>query len=269
MAIHSLGFIGFGTLAKILYDGLKDELANNKISLLVNSRSNGNAYNDTITYVSKETLLQHSDIIILAIKPQQLPAVMPALCTIDWQDKCLVSLLAGVPLASYSKAIKSLSHAFRIMPNTSAQFHQSMTTFSSLPTTNNTYEDFLISLFSTIGSILKVNESMLDFCTALCGSGPAFLYQLFQSMLELAEQEGISPENARLMINQLAQGVATSLMHRNDSIETLITDICSPKGTTEAGISYLHQHHIPDQWQAVFHEAKQRSIELSKASKSV
>ncbi len=267
MTINTLGFIGFGKLAKTLYHGFKHELDNNKINLLINSRSADD--DQSFTYVSKKIILDEADIIILAVKPQQLNEIMPDLSQIDWNQRCLVSLLDGVPLAIYQAKLPNLTHALRVMPNTAAQFQQSMTTFSSLSSTHNDYELFIKSLFSSIGSIIKIDESYMDFSTALCGSGPAFFFQLFQAMISLAEAEGMSSDDARLMINQLAQGLASSLANRKDPIPKLITEICSPQGTTEAGLSYLNKHKLSDLWQSVFQAAKQRSIDLSKDFKSV
>ena len=269
MAINTIGFIGFGKLAKTLYHGFKHELDNNKIKLLINSRSAAANNQHSFNYVSKKIILHKADIIILAVKPQQLNEIIPDLSQIDWSQRCLVSLLAGVPLTIFQNKLPNLTHALRVMPNTAAQFQQSMTTFSSLSSTHNDYELFIKSLFSSIGSIIKIDESYMDFSTALCGSGPAFFFQLFQAMITLAESEGMSSDDARLMINQLAKGLSSSLENRNDPIPNLITEICSPQGTTEAGLSHLNKHKITDLWQSVFQAAKQRSIDLSKDFKSV
>ena len=267
--IQSIGFYGFGTLAKTLYLGFNDLLIQNNIALSIHTRSRPSDRFADLKYVGQDTLLTISDIIIIAVKPQQLMDIMPALTRIDWHDKCLVSLLAGVPLTQFTNSLKNLRHAFRVMPNTSAQFKESMTTFSLLPSTHSSYETCIISLFSSIGSIVKVDESQLDFCTALCGSGPAFLYKLLLNMIELAENEGIPSDQARLMINQLIQGLASSLHQRPDDLDTLITEICSPNGTTEAGLEAFSQQNLSDQWKHVFLMAKKRSIALSKEIKSV
>tara|TARA_B100000427_G_scaffold327063_1_gene336997 strand:- start:560 stop:1369 length:810 start_codon:yes stop_codon:yes gene_type:complete len=269
MAVKSIGFYGFGKLAKTLYLGFKDFLITESISLLIHTRSNLTAPFDQLSLVSNKALLADCDVIILAVKPQQLAEVMPSLKQINWQDKCLVSLLAGVPLSHYSQSLDGLQHAFRIMPNTAAQFKQSTSTYAILATTAPSYQTCIQSLFSCIGLMENVTESQLDLCTALYGSGPAFFYKLLTSMIELAEQEGISRSQARLLINQLIQGLATSLNQRSEDLDLLINEICSPKGTTEAGLTLLSDQNLSQQWKNVFLKAKDRSIALSKEFKSV
>jgi len=269
MAVKSIGFYGFGKLAKTLYLGFKDFLITESISLSIHTRSNLTAPFDQLSFISKKSLLTNCDVIILAIKPQQLTEVMPSLKQINWQDKCLVSLLAGVPLSYYSQSLAGLQHAFRIMPNTAAQFKQSTSTYALLDSTDTSYQACIQSLFSCIGLMEKVTESQLDLCTALYGSGPAFFYKLLTSMIELAEQEGMSRNQARLMINQLIQGLATSLNQRSEDLDLLINEICSPKGTTEAGLNLLSEQNLLEQWQNIFLKAKDRSMTLSKEFKSV
>ena len=264
MTAQTLGFIGFGNLAKTLYHGFKDDLFKHNIRLLINSRSSSANTSDLPDYVSKNTVLADSDVIVIAVKPQQLSSIMPELTAINWTNKCLVSLLAGVSLTTFKQTLPGLTHAFRVMPNTAAQFKQSMTTYSCLETTHSDYEMFITSLFYSLGSIVKIDESNMDFSTALCGSGPAFLFQLFQDMIELAEAEGFSTQQARLMINQIVTGVADSLNNRSEAIPTLIKEICSPKGTTEAGLDSYQTNKLSDIWKTVFQTAKNRSEELSK-----
>ena len=103
MAAQTLGFIGFGNLAKTLYHGFKDDLFKHNIRLLINSRSTSANTSDLPDYVSKNTVLADSDVIVIAVKPQQLSSIMPELTAINWTNKCLVSLLAGVPLATFKQ----------------------------------------------------------------------------------------------------------------------------------------------------------------------
>ena len=87
MTINTIGFIGFGKLAKTLYHGFKHELDNNKIKLLINSRSAAANNQHSFNYVSKKIILHKADIIILAVKPQQLNEIIPDLSQIDWSQR--------------------------------------------------------------------------------------------------------------------------------------------------------------------------------------
>ncbi len=79
----------------------------------------------------------------------------------------------------------------------------------------------------------------------------------------------MSRNQARMLINQLIQGLATSLNQRSEDLDLLINEICSPKGTTEAGLNSLSDQNLSQQWKNIFLKAKDRSIALSKEFKSV
>ena len=264
----TLGFYGFGKLAQTLYHGFSEYLISNNFTTLVHTRTQPTESFSNINFVSSEILLNQSDIVILGVKPQQLNDIMPILSTFDWNKTCLVSLLAGVPISSFTSQLTNLNHAFRVMPNTSAHVQQSMTTYAYLESTDPLFDVVLNDLFSIVGSFLNISESQLDFCTALCGSGPAFFLYLFQSLSELATHEGFSNEDARLMINQLIKGIAESIITRPESFDHLINEICSPNGTTEAGLKKCTELQLAAQWQSVVNSAKDRSIELSQLFKS-
>ncbi len=262
MSITTLGFIGFGNLAATLYHGFHEWLNTHSVSVIA-ADPQGISNDLAIQEVDASTVLAKADIVILAIKPQQLATIMPDLSATDWTDKCLVSVLAGTPLSSFS-AIATLSNLVRVMPNTAAKFKQSISVGCALTSTQQPYLSFIDDLFSYVGTYLTIDESQMDTCTSLCGSGPAFFYELLNTLIEFAEQKGFDKHTARMMINQLIMGVASTLQHRNqEPLSNLIQEIRSPNGTTHAGLEKLADSKLLDSWKSVFEAAQQRAKELS------
>lgn len=264
MAIQSLGFYGFGNLAMRLFDGFSSYLSSNKIDTYYTNLVPVNSKIDSLTYVSPKQLLSQCDVVIVAVKPQQLSDILPQLSQADWSNRCLVSVLAGIHLSTYTQSLSPLPHACRVMPNTSAEFQQSMTVYSCLQSTAPEFDTFIHSLFSCVGTILSVNEEQMDLCTAVCGSGPAFFYMIIQKLYHHLILKGFSSTESRIMVNQLVKGVSTSINRRPDSLDTLIREIKSPNGTTAAGLNQLIDSDLLDDWVSVFEASEERSQSLSK-----
>ena len=265
---HTLGFLGFGRLVQALYTGFSPFLQSQEIPVYASKKTAFSADIDGLTACDIPTLLSTCSLVIVAVKPQQLPEILPELSQYSWENTCLVSVLAGTPLSVFESAIQPLSHAIRVMPNTSAEFKQSMSVFSASASTDSSYVSFISDLFSTVGSVLPVKETQFDFCTSLCGSGPAFFYRLCEACIFMAKDNGFSDEDARLMVNQLVAGVSASLNGHDASISSLVKAICSPNGTTEAGLKSLDNQDVQGQWMGIFKAATERAKELSKYSLS-
>lgn len=260
---YTLGFIGFGNLAKRLYKGFQPLLEKDNAKVLYSEYIPVSPDIESLQLVNLTNLLTESDIIIMAVKPHQLVNLVEDLNQINWKNKCLVSLLAGKSLSKISSQVANLTHLIRVMPNTSAEFQQSMTVYSSLNSTSEAYLKRVHSLFSSVGTCIKVDDSQMDICTALFGSGPAFFYQFVEGMQAYMKANGFKENESRTMINQLLLGVATSINHRKDSISTLIKEIKSPNGTTQAGLEAMDKLSLTTEFDKVFEAARKRSKELS------
>ena len=260
---YSVGFVGFGNLAKRLYAGFSPLFKQENVSVLYAEKFPLNPPIKDLKLVNLTELLTQSDIIILAIKPHQLTDISDELNTVNWDQKCLVSLLAGKSLSTISSKIKNITHLIRVMPNTSAEFSQSMTVYSSLESTADIYLQRIDKLFNSVGTCLKTDDSKMDLCTALFGSGPAFFYEFLAGMQSFMTKQGFDETMSRTMTNQLILGIATSVNNRSDSINTLIKEIKSPNGTTQAGLEKMTELNLSSLLENVFIAAKNRAKELS------
>jgi len=259
-----LGFIGFGSLAQHLYTGFTTVAPNACFPALKKTPFHACPPN-IIPSPSLPALHAAVPTILLAIKPQHLPALIPQLRQLDWQHKTVLSVLAGTSLATLASAFPDCPRIVRLMPNTAAQCQASMTVFCTSFTVGTTEPPAdWVTLFRACGDLLHIAEKHMDVCTAACGSGPAFFYQLLQTLCDYLHQQGLTPDHARLLTTQLCNGVAAMLTHHQSSpLPTLIKDICSPGGTTEAGLNHMAHTHLATHWRDVFVAAQARAKELS------
>ena len=266
MKTKTIGFIGFVNLPQRLYPGFSNYLNTHSISCHATSKSMKNKSSFSLSFIPLSDLVAKSDMIILAVKPQQLSDIATKLAHFDLSQTCIVSLLAGIPLSTLSDSLPNANHIIRVMPNTCAEFNESMTVYCASKQTHMNFESDCVSLFSSVGSCIKILESQMDLATAVFGSGPAFFYQLINSATSLLVQDGFDANTSRQMINQLLKGVSTAINNRTEDLPQLIKEIKSPNGTTAAGLDAIEAQDLPNQWASVFKAAAKRSKELSNNS---
>ena len=266
--ITRIGFLGFGNLAQHLYTGFQAFCLDKQITICYTNTSGPKSQFDQATYLPLPDLLATCDVIILAIKPQQLPAVASQLKAANLADTCIVSLLAGVELSTLQSILPQCDHILRVMPNVAAEVNQSATVYSKLASCSYHFETFLTDCFRTTGLFIPIAESQMAVCTAMFGSGPAFFYQLLDHCEQFLTKNNLTQQQSRHLLIQLLKGVAASLEKRSTTqLDTLINEVTSPNGTTQAGLTTFTQANLGQLWTTVLQAAANRSEELSKEIK--
>ena len=141
-------------------------------------------------------IAQASDILVLAVKPQILGSVLEDLKPYINADKLIISIAAGVPLATYENALPEGTRVVRVMPNIAATVSEAASGIS--PGKNATSEDLktALEIFSAVGTAVQVPESLMDAVTGLSGSGPAFIFPVIEAMADGAVLEGMDRKSA-------------------------------------------------------------------------
>ncbi|RME32087.1 pyrroline-5-carboxylate reductase [Candidatus Woesearchaeota archaeon] len=193
-------------------------------------------------------LVARSHCIILAIKPQAWPPVKQELKA---EGKLLISIMAGVPIASL---MKTGAKVCRVMPNLALERGEGL--IAHCFSTGWTQDEiaYVLKLFMKLGRPLEVDEAALDTITGLSGSGIAYLLAVMRALAEEGEKRGLSAEQTRTILAQTARGAGALLEHNDFSI---IEKIASKGGTTEQGLAALKAHGID----AAFRDVMQRTIE--------
>ena len=177
----------------------------------------------------------------------------------------VVSIAAGVRLATLQAACGSAARVVRAMPNSPATLGLAATAFAVGDGCGATERDWATNLLSTIGIVIEVEESQLDAFTGLVGSGPAYVFYVAQALQDAAMRQGFDAETGARLVARVLVGAAAMLEREPDSAIELRRKVTSPNGTTAAGVGELESRHVADALVAAVEAATTRSRELGQA----
>lgn len=183
-----------------------------------------------------------ADIVILAVLPQQLNAVLDEINTSIVATKHLViSVISGVSCAAVKEKLGDEVAVIRAMPNTAIAIGQSMTCIAS----DNASAEHLAAvtkMFETVGSVVKINEDLMTSATALCACGIAFFLRAIRAASQGGVEIGFHADEALKMAVQTAKGAADLLLLHGTHPESEIDKVTSPKGCTIAGLNEMEHN---------------------------
>lgn len=264
---YHLGFIGFGHMAQVIFQAIdRAKLIPRSQVLFVRRDRDKMRQNEKdfgITATSLENLVDKSQIIIVGVRPNQADFVLRDLARLKIDEsKMIVSLLAGIKLAYYQKYLGTKNPLLRVMPNIAAAVAEGMSVFSYGPQPSLEFRSITNLLFSCMGEVIEVPEDMMDICCGIAGSGPGFVFRLIEAMARTGEKQGLSYSKSLKMAAQTFLGAA-KLIVKGAQPETLLQQIATPNGTTEAGLKIMTAFRMDDHFQAVVEASAKRSKELS------
>lgn len=201
-----------------------------------------------------------ANIIILAVKPQQMSGLLDEIGNAVTEDKAVVSIAAGITLSYLQGKLKS-AKLIRAMPNAGAFAGEGMTALALCECFAGKEINAVKEIFMSIGRVMMMPERHMDAVTALSGSGPAFIALIAEAMVEAGVKMGLSAEDAFGLCVQTLTGTA-KLLDGGLSPEKLIAMVKSPGGTTEAGLRVLDKREVRAAVVEAVIEAKRRAEEL-------
>jgi pyrroline-5-carboxylate reductase len=200
--------------------------------------------------------------IILAIKPQDIDALLAELNDVITPQHLIVSVAAGITTAHIEARLPDGVPVVRCMPNTPALVDQAMTAVSAGAHADEEHLAVAESLLQAVGKVVRVPESQLDAVTALSGSGPAYFFFLVEAMIDAGILLGLPRALAAELIVQSAIGAAVMLRDSGEHPVQLREAVTSPGGTTIAAIRELEVHGVRAALLAAIEAAALRSAEL-------
>lgn len=278
MANQRIGFIGAGQMAQALARGL--------VAAGVSSADLLRAYDPVPAAAAafqavapgarivadNVQVVEQSDVIWLAVKPQQMQAALlairtarPSLGSLD--DKLFVSIAAGVPLAKLVAGLDS-GRVVRVMPNTPCLVGQGASAFAAGPAATTADCELVERLLGAVGLAVRVDESLLDAVTGLSGSGPAFVYVMIEALSDAGVKVGLPRATAQRLAAQTVAGAARMVLETGEHPAALKDKVASPGGTTIAGLAALEHHAVRGALFAAVEAATLRSAELGRAQES-
>lgn len=211
-----------------------------------------------------QAVLEASDVLLLAVKPQIFPTVTAALSP-QKPEQLVVSIMAGVPLQALEANFRG-QPMIRAMPNTPATIGAGMTAIAA--GTHATAEHLAVAqqLFATVGDVVQVPESLMDAVTGVSGSGPAFVALVVEALADGGVAAGLPRAIAQRLALQTVRGTA-ELLQATDLHPAVLKDrVTSPGGTTIAGVAALEKAGLRNALIEAVKAAYRRSQELGKGS---
>lgn len=218
------------------------------------------------TYKVKTSLknivaVEGADIVLLAIKPQQMEEVLKEIKNVINETKLIISIAAGVSIKQLQKDPKW--KVARVMPNTPALIGEGISALCGSDTISAKDLGKAEKIFKAVGKVVKVDENNMNAVTALSGSGPAFVYRLADYLMQGGIKAGLSADVAKELTLQTLIGAAKMILETKESPEALVKKVASPGGTTEAGLKILDNSSVKTDIIKTIEAAKKRADELA------
>ena len=278
---HTIGFIGAGNMGEAFVGALTRSGIFSPSAIIMSD-----VYQDRLEFMKKSygvqitsdnlKLFSTSDIVVLAIKPQQMAQVLSDIAGHpDYrisQRKLIISIAAGILIRKIEDALyPKLDEAsrknlpiVRVMPNTPALVLAAMSGMSANRYVNADDIRVTRTILEAMGKVVEFQEKDLDAVTALSGSGPAYLFYLAEAMIQGGIAAGLKPEDANILTLETLNGAVKLLKERNEAPESLRRKVTSPGGTTEAAIKVMDTHGVATYIAEAIVAAAKRSEELSR-----
>lgn len=208
-------------------------------------------------------VIQSSDILVLAVKPQSLRDLVEKVGSQLGPKKLILSILAGVTLDKLQKAIGH-GRIVRIMPNTPCMVGESATAYANGPGTTPEDGQIVAKLFNAVGRAFLVPENLMDGVTGLSGSGPAYGFVMIEALADGGVKVGLPRDVATVLAAQSLLGAAKMVLETGRHPGQLKDDVASPGGTTIQGLFELEQAGIRGALIRAVDAAAKRSAELGK-----
>ena len=261
-----VGFIGAGNMARAMGGGIA--AGRPDVRIVATDPDEGArerfAKEAGGTIASLDEVIAAADVLVLAVKPQVLGAVLDKLAGKARAEQVVVSIAAGFTLKSLARKLGATSRLVRAMPNTPALVGEGITVLVGGGAATADDLETVRGLFTSVGDAAVIaDEAQLDAVTAVSGSGPGFVFAFAEAWLKAAESAGLAPELAERLVKQTLFGAATLWRTSGDPPDKLRAMVTSPGGTTLAGLEALEARGFARAIASAIEAAARRSKELS------
>lgn len=210
--------------------------------------------------------LAQADVVVFAVKPQNMRQAVTAAATLLKAKKPLIiSIAAGITVEAIQSWLDFEAAIIRCMPNVPAMVGSGATALYADVHTHQAQKEIAESLMRSVGLAVWVdNEKQLNVVTALSGSGPAYFFLVMEALQKAAEESGLTHQQARLLTVQTALGAARLALETEQAITELRDSVTSKGGTTEQGVKVLQEGRVSELFAKALQAAEHRAVEMSK-----
>ncbi|MBY8315727.1 pyrroline-5-carboxylate reductase [Vibrio fluvialis] len=270
MEQRTIAFIGAGNMAHAIIAGLVGSgYPAQRIIATAPSETRRKPLEDNYgirTTSDNLAAANEADVVVLAVKPQLMADVCKPLQVIDFSNKLVISIAAGVSVERLNAMLGSTLNLVRVMPNTPSLVNRGMAGLYASASVSVADKAFTAELMAAVGKVCWVEqESGINSVIAAAGSAPAYFFLFMEAMQAEAMAQGFDKETARLLVQQSALGAA-EMVQANPDIElsTLREQVTSKGGTTAEAIRTFNDHQLTDIVAKAMRAAVSRAEEMEK-----
>ena len=246
--MSTIGFIGTGQLATALAQGFvqsnaltASQLVGIDISPKAQTRFQELTGGTIVPDV--KTLMKRSDVVFLAVKPQNMVKVMQEAVTEREQGHNVfwITIAAGLPIKLYLKHLGQSARVLRVMPNTPCLVGEGALAYATSDSVTDADKTLAETLLGSVGKVFSIPENHLDAVTGVSGSGPAYVYMMIEAMTEGGVKMGLTHELSSRLATQTVLGAAKMVAETGEHPAVLRNRVCSPGGTTITSVHVLEE----------------------------
>ena len=269
METTSIAFLGGGNMARAMIGGLRR--AGHPASAMTvadpsaTARQSAAADFGVPVTASNAKAVAGAEVLVLAVKPQSMPALLSELAAVLSHRPLIISVAAGIPLARLERSLGHDLGLVRAMPNTPAWYGAGMSAMVANQAVDRAQRGLAERILGATGQTLWLeDEALMDVVTAISGSGPAYFFALAEQLTLAGAHAGLAPAAAAQLARQTAFGAGLMLLESGLPAAELRRRVTSPGGTTEAALERMRQDGFERLIERAVDAAVQRGRELGK-----
>ena len=261
---YRIGFIGTGKMASAIIRGIIDKGFCSKDEIIASnphetSRARAEESLGITVVGSNAEVVRSADVVVLSVKPQQIPEVFSSEKLEFGPDHSLVSIAAGVTIETLKNHVPD-SKIFRVMPNICSTNFVGTACFSYSENCSENDINIVRTIFESVGMCVEVKEKDIDAVSGVSGSSPAFMFMIIDAMADAGVLLGLPREMSIRLAAQTMMGSAITLLESGKHPDELKDMVCSPGGTTIQGVKVLEDYSV----RAAFISAIEAGVETAK-----
>ena len=213
---------------------------------------------------SPRALAEAADVIILAVKPYQMEAMLEEIRPALDGSKTVLSLAAAVSQEKLMQGVAGLCPVVRTMPNLPVIVGKGVFALCfDDPSLSEARKAELLGVFQKLGMAVVLPERLFPAFTSLVGCGPAFVFLFMEGLLNAGITMGLKASDSRELIAAMVEGTAKLALESGESFADLRVKVCSPAGTTIRGVNHLERNAVPGHVADAVLEALKRDQEMA------
>ena len=243
--MKKIGFIGCGNMGEAFLKGIINSQMVLVENLYVYDKLKGNYINDTygVNVLNDEiSIVKECDVIFLAIKPNVYFEVIDKIKDAVNSTKIIVAMAPGVTMESIVDEIDNMSSKIvRTMPNLPLMVQEGCIAYAFNENIESEEKKYFKTLFEAIGTAVEIKEELFDAVIGASGSSPAFMFMFIEALADAAVFEGLPRDAAYKLVGQTMIGCGKMFLESGQHPGVLKDNVCSPGGTTIAGVKSLEE----------------------------